>query len=171
MEQALALNQEFNLDLKSVLFEAIGNDEELAMALIGASKRFNLPLNEANEYNQTPLLWACGWEKPDIAKAILKKYYDQDITINEQDEYGWTPFLWACKNGWTTIVAEMVEKKETFELDLNAKDKRVMSGFILACKEKRSEVIHVLMADDDNDIDLQAKDCYGRSGFDYLTTR
>ena len=169
MDTAKALNQEFNLDLKSVLFEAIGNDDELAMALIDASKHFDLPLSEANEYNQTPLSWACGLEKPSIVEAILKELYNQDISIKEQDGYGRTPFLWACRNGWTTIVAKMIKDRSDFELDLNAKDKRGMTGFILACKEKRSEVIHVLMAD--ADIDRQAKDCYGRSGFDYLTTR
>ena len=173
-ETALKVQQELNLDLKIVLFIAIKDDEEFAISLIDGSKDLKILLSEANEDNQTPLLWACFMEKPKIVEAILKELVNQDIdiSIKEQDGYGRTPFLLACKNGWTTIVTEMVEKKRTFKFDVNAKDKRGITGFILACKEKQIRVINLLMAKaEDLKIDLQAKDCYGRSGFDYLSPR
>ena len=170
IDKALELKQEFDLDLKHALFDAIRDDEEFAMSLIDASDRIDLPLSEANEDNQTPLLLACGLEKPKVALAILKKGKSHDIAINTKDGYGRTPFLWACKNGWTTIVAKMLEEASDFELDLNTKDNCEMTGFILACKEKRSEVVDILMAEAE-DIDLQAKDVNDKSGFDYLTTR
>ena len=168
IDKALELKQEFNLDLKLALLDAIRDDEEFAMSLIDASDRIDLPLSEANEDNQTPLLWACFMEKPKIVQAILRELCKQDISIKEQDGYGRTPFLLACKNGWTTVVTEMLKKKRTFELDFNKKDKWEMTGFILACKEKHLGVIDLLMSEE---VDLQAKDYFGRSGFDYLSTR
>ena len=170
-ETALKVQQELNLDLKLVLFHAIKDDEEFAMTLIDGSKDLKIPLSEANEDNQTPLLWACFMEKPKIVEAILKELVNQDIdiSIKEQDGYGRTPFLLACKNGWTTVVTEMLKKKRTFELDFNKKDKWEMTGFILACKEKRSEVVKILVAKaEDLKIDLQAKDYRDRSGFDHF---
>ena len=169
---ALVLNQKFNLDLKKALFDAIVNNEELAMTLIDASKSLNLPLSEPNEHNLTPLLWACGLGKPRIAEAILTQANEQNIAIdnedsNARDEFGRTPYLWACKNGWTTTVAKMIESK-CYLFSSNSKDKREMTGFILACKEKHLGVIDLLMSEE---VDLQAKDYYGRSGFDYLSTR
>ena len=178
IDKASKLNQEFNLDLKKALFDAIRNNEEFAVSLIDGSKSLNIPLSEADAHNQTPLLLACGLKKPKIAKAILKESKNQDIAIaiNTQDGYGRTPLLWACKNGWTDIFVKIFEvcKDADVELDLNTKDKGDMTGFILACKEKHSELITGLIGlslDEDINIDLQAKDCYGRSGFDYLPAR
>ena len=176
IDKALELKQEFNLDLKLALFDAIRDDEEFAMSLIDASDRIDLPLSEANEDNQTPLLLACGLEKPKVALAILKKGKSHDIAINTKDGYGRTPLLWACKNGWTDSLAKIYEVCDgaDVELDLNTKDKGDMTGFILACKEKHSLLITGLIGlslDEDINIDLQAKDCYGRSGFDYLPPR
>ena len=176
IDKALELKQEFNLDLKLALFDAIRDDEEFAMSLIDASDRIDLPLNEANEDNQTPLLLAFGLEKPKIALAILKEANVEDfaIMLNARDEYGSTPFLWACKNGWNGIFDKIGEIGEIDKFDFNIKDKGNRTGFILACKEKHSELITGLIGislDEDFNIDLQAKDCYGRSGFDYLPTR
>ena len=135
MEQALALNQEFNLDLKSVLFEAIGNDEELAMALIDASKSLNLPLSEPNEHNLTPLLWACGLGRPRIAKAILKtarESEDVKILLNARDDNGWTPFHWACIKKRPKVVDSLIsiamDYYNVFRPMLEAEDESGKSG-------------------------------------------
>ena len=103
---ALELNQEFKLDLKKVLFDAIGNDEEFAMSLIKEHESLSLPLGEANEYNKTLLFLACDLEKLKIAEAILTKGGKKNLfsadkedirnMLNARDDNGWTPFLWAC---------------------------------------------------------------------------
>ena len=56
-ETALKVQQELNLDLKLVLFDAIKDDEEFAMTLIEEHESLGLPLGEVNEDNQTPLMF------------------------------------------------------------------------------------------------------------------
>ena len=114
---ALVLNQKFNLDLKKALFDAIVNDEELAMALIDASKSLNLPLSGRDEYDVALLMKACACKKPEIAEAKA-----QDIAINARTEYGNTAFVIACNAGLTTIVVKMLEMAQEFKLELNTKE-------------------------------------------------
>ena len=134
-ETALELNEEFNLDLKKALFDAIGNDEELAMALIYGRKSLNLPLSEANENNQTPLFLACGLEKPRIAKAILKTARESEdvrILLNARDDNGWTPFHWACIKKRPKVVDSLIniamDYYKVYDLMIEAEDESGKSG-------------------------------------------
>merc|ERR1712062_763962 len=193
-DKALELKQEFDLDLKLALFDAIKEDEEAAIALIENSQRLTLSLSEKNEKNDTPLFLACLLKKPNIVKAILCQAKVQDIAINAKNKYGETAFInahsevinlimakaaaividdgrtafiYACENGLTDIVAIMLEMAQEVKIDLNAKSNRKYTGFIWACEKKHSEVINLIMAKAESlQIDLHCKDDFGESGFD-----
>ena len=165
-DKALELKQEFDLDLKVALFDAIVEDEEFAIAMIDNSQRLALSLSETNGDKKTPLILALN--KPKIVKAILCQAKFQDIAINERDGEGCTAFIQACINGWTATVAIMLEMAQEVKIDLNAKDYMKRTGFIWACRYKHSEVINLIMAKAESlQIDLHCKDVNGKSGFDF----
>jgi len=167
-DKALELKQEFGLDLKLALFDAIKEDEEAAIAMIENGQRLNLSLSQTNEHNQTPLILACCLKKPKIVKAILCQAKAQDIAVNAKYGSGWTAFIHACYNGLTAIVAMMLEMAQQVKIDLNAKTNSKSTGFIWACRNKHSEVINLIMAKAKSlQIDLHCKDLFGKSGFDY----
>ena len=177
IDKALELKQEFDLDLKLALFDAIRKDEDLAIAMIENCQRLTLSLTETNEDKLsnsqlldelTPLMSACQLKKPNIVKAILCQVKTQDIAINARSGFDYTAFIFACENGCTAIVAMMLEMAQEVKIDLNAKDFMERTGFILACKEKHSEVINLIMDKAESlQIDLDCKDKDGKSGFDY----
>ena len=160
--------QEFDLDLKLALFDAIEEDEEAAIAIIENSQRLTLSLTETNEDKETPLQLAFKLGKPNIVKAILCQAKVQDIAINATYVYGRTAFISACIRGYTAIVAIMLEMAQEVKIDLNARDNLKRTGFICACYFKHSEVINLIMAKAESlQIDLHCKDKKGKSGFDY----
>ena len=70
-DNALELKQKFDLDLKFALFDAIKEDEEVAIAMIENSQRLTLSLSETDGEERTPLILAGDLKKPKIVKAIL----------------------------------------------------------------------------------------------------
>ena len=159
------------LSLKGLLFDSIENDEEFAITLIDNSQRFKLSFSEANDENETPLIFAC-YHSNAIAKAILGQGTLQDIAINARNNRGCTAFILACKSDrvsdsdLTSIVAKMLEIAQEIELDLNTKDNEGKTGFIRACEEKNPEIVNLLVDKaEDLNIDLQAKDGDGMTAF------
>ena len=67
------------------------------------------------------------------------------------------------------LVTMMLEMAPEVKIDLNAKGDWKRTGFIFACVYKHSEVINLILAKAEClQIDFQAKDYEGKSGFDHF---
>jgi len=100
-----------------------------------------------DEYQFTPLHWACRYGHMEKAMALI----DMGADIDARDMKKHTPLHWACIDGHVEVAAALMDRGA----DIHAKDEYKMTPLHLACKYSHIKVAAALM---DRGADIDTRD-------------
>jgi ankyrin repeat protein len=113
---------------------------ELLLAVV------NIDPNVTDQYNFTPLHYACSIEHVSIVKQLLAR---DDVDPNVRDIYHFTPLYSACQKGKESIVEQLLSRGD---IDPNLTDSYHTTPLCAACNNGNVSIVKQLLARGDVDI-------------------
>lgn len=96
-----------------------------------------IDVNEKDENNWTPLIYAVIEGNLEIVKTLIKNNAD----LNVADEEGWTPLMLAIKEKHNDIIRELIKKGA----DVNIENTYGITAIMLAVNNEEEEIVKLLV--------------------------
>jgi ankyrin repeat protein len=102
-------------------------------------------INEKNEFDNTPFIFACCYARKEIVEFFLKA--DGFNSLNEKNDHSYTPFIIVCRDGHKEIV-ELLLRANGFN-SLNEKHNDGDTPILKACWNGHIEIVKLLLKQPD----------------------
>jgi ankyrin repeat protein len=97
----------------------------------------NVDWQDEENYNWTPLHWAAGYGRVEIARMLI----DAGADVNVQDEWGKTSLHWAASRGKVEIAQMLIDAGA----DLNLQTNGGWTPLHMAAWHRRLEIVRMLI--------------------------
>ena len=146
---------------------AIRNGRNDVVALI-LQNRNQLETDINDKFNNgryTYLILACLNGHFEVSRLLLQQ---SDLDTNTTTDFQDSAFTLVCFLGQGKIVNMLLEISSDRNININHIGFLGRTGFVQACKRKHKDVVDLLVANSTKfNIDLNTRDNFGKSGYDY----
>ncbi|KAL7905885.1 ankyrin repeat-containing domain protein [Trichoderma velutinum] len=112
---------------------------DAGLAKIILEYRKSIDIDKRNNYDRTPLLYACGEDNVDCIKLLIRAGAD----VNAEDQWGWTVLSLVARRG-LTAVTDMLLSQPDLVIDATGKTKG--TALMVACRSLNREMVTKLLA-------------------------
>jgi len=117
--------------------------------------KYNLKANKIDKEGNTPLIWACYYQKSTLASKIIKV---NDRNFGQVNHCGNTAFTHACQNSLLDVIQQMLDSRH--DCNFGQVNKHGYTALMYACKNRLLDISFRILETGQGKPELINKDNY-----------
>ena len=112
--------------------------------LLGNAMKFNLNINQLNDYQGNVFHYACGYGTEETVKFLIQNAKKHNINLNLRDNLGNTPFHLACYHEKLQIVDILLKNSKKHKINVASVNNNGKDGQTIAEQRRHTDVVNLI---------------------------